>query len=68
MEKQWVETLTRERVLMIEDPNSVMDVMLGVIALTSGARDLDGYVKDMRRKEQTKERIEKVVKVLTPYS
>lgn len=39
-----------------------------MIALTSGARDLDGYVKDMRRKEQTKERIEKVVKVLTPYS
>lgn len=53
---------------MIDDPNSVMDVMLGIIALTSGKRTMEGYVADMRKKEQTKERIAKVTRTLTPYN
>jgi len=40
--------LGKERVLPLITPKACVDVMLGAIALTSGARDLDGYIKDMR--------------------
>jgi len=35
-------------VLNITHPKACIDVMLGAIALTSGARDLENYILDLR--------------------
>jgi len=64
---QWVHAIGEERVLMIETPKACIDVILGAIAITSGIRDLNGYIKDMKDRGQTKERIEEVTKALNPY-
>ena len=57
----WFNALGEERILEMKTPKAVIDVILGVIALTSGARTLEGYVKDMEERGQEKERIEEVV-------
>jgi hypothetical protein len=66
--EQWASTLGEERILMIQHPKACIDVMLGAIALTTGARDLEGYVEDMRKREQTEDRITEVVKSLKLYN
>jgi len=65
--KQWTDTLGAERVLMIKNPKACIDVMLGAIALTTGARDLEGYIGDMRTRGQTEERISEVSAALKLY-
>jgi len=66
--KQWIDTIGEERVLKFTDPKACVDIMLGVIALTTGVRTLETYVKDMKIREQTKERIELVKETLKLYS
>jgi len=44
---QWQATLGSERVLEISNPKACIDVILGAIAITSGTRTLDLYIKDM---------------------
>jgi len=66
--KQWVETIGDERVLQFTDPKACVDIMLGAIALTTGVRTLDTYIKDMKIREQTKERIALVTETLKKYS
>lgn len=43
----WARILGPERVLSLQDPKAVVDCILGAIAIASGTRDLDGYIKDM---------------------
>jgi hypothetical protein len=64
---QWREVLG-ERVLHLTDPKSVIDVMLGAIALTSGTRTLDSYMNDMKDRGQTTKRLKDVEKTLGTYS
>ena len=56
----WIDALGEERILEMKSPNAVIDVILGAIALTSGARTMEGYIKDMEARGQSKERIEEV--------
>jgi len=65
---QWNKALGEERVLDIEHPKAVMDIILGAIALTTGSRTMDTYIKDMKEREQTKERIDEVCKALKKYN
>jgi hypothetical protein len=65
---QWTNILGEERVLDIVTPKACIDVMLGAIALTSGARDLNGYVKDMKDRGQTEDRIKEVTNALNKYN
>ena len=57
----WIEALGEEWILEMKTPKACIDVILGVIALTSGARTMEGYVKDMEVRGQTKERIEEIL-------
>ena len=57
----WTEALGPERILEMETPKACIDVILGAIALTSGARTMEGYIKDMEVRGQSKERIKEVV-------
>jgi len=42
--------LGEERVLKMNNPKACVDVMLGAIAITSGARTLEGYINDMKER------------------
>ena len=68
MSKKWAEALGPERILDVQTPKACIDVVLGAIAITSGARNLEGYIKDMRSREQTNERIKEVTKSLILYN
>lgn len=56
----WATVLPSEHILMIDDPKAAVDIMLGVLAITSGAKKLDEYLEDMKEREQTDERINQV--------
>jgi len=56
------------RVLQFSDPKACVDVMLGAIALATGARSLDAYVKDMQKRGQSAARITNVTAALRPYA
>jgi hypothetical protein len=72
--RQWTDAIGQENVLLLEDPKSVVDVMLGAIALVSGSRDLDTYVADLKGlgadpdRTQTPERIDHVTNSLKNLS
>lgn len=68
MSKKWAEALGPERILDVQTPKACIDVVLGAIAITSGARNLEGYIKDMRDRGQTNERIKEVTKSLILYN
>lgn len=59
--KPWEEALGKERILEMKTPKACIDVILGAIALVSGSRTLEGYVKDMEVRGQDKARIEEVL-------
>jgi hypothetical protein len=63
---QWREVLPEENILVIDDSKAVVDAMLGALAITSGSRDLDGYLADMKVRLQTDERIEEMRRTLGP--
>ena len=64
IKEQWTTAIGKAHVLEINDPRAVIDVVLGAIAITSGARNLQGYIKDMEERGQTKERIAEVTGAL----
>lgn len=65
--KHWCETLGEERVMTVESPKGCVDVILGIIAMTSCARDLADYLIDMEERGQSEERIKEVGEILTKY-
>lgn len=65
--KMWEEALGVERILDIQNAKACIDIILGAIAITSGARTLDEYLKDMEQRGQTKNRLEEVKCSLEPY-
>lgn len=48
-------------------PKACIDVILGAICITSGARTLETYVADMEERGQEKSRIEEVINALKHY-
>lgn len=64
---QWEMTLSEERVIMLSEPKAIVDVILGLIALTSESRTLEEYLKDMEQRGQSGERIDLVKRTLSNY-
>lgn len=62
---QWEDLLGSDHVLIMQDPKAVVDVMLGAIAMTSGTRDLAGYLVDMKNRGQDAKRISEVSETLS---
>lgn len=50
--------------LKVSEPKAVVDVLLGVVAISTGARTLEQYIQDMRDRGQTDKRIQNVEKAL----
>ena len=68
IKKQWYSTIGKERVLEIETPKACIDVILGAIAITSGTRNLETYINDMEKRDQSQQRIIEVSKALKLYA
>jgi hypothetical protein len=62
--KQWATVIPSERILRIDDPRSIIDVLLGALTILEGTSTLDGYLGDMRSRNQTEERIAEVARAL----
>ncbi len=48
--KQWQRALGKEHVVDLPSDLAIADVLLGIITLTSGARDLKGYLEDVKNR------------------
>jgi len=57
---QWATVLPPERILPIEDPGRILDVMLGAIAITEGSRDLAGFLSDLQGRDHSAAEIHQV--------
>lgn len=51
--EQWASVLPREHILLIDSPHSIVDVVLGALAISSGTTDLEGYLDDLQAREHT---------------
>jgi uncharacterized protein YfaP (DUF2135 family) len=45
---QWATVIPKEHILRVGDPKSIIDVLLGALAIADGKVDLATYLKDMR--------------------
>ena len=62
--KQWKGMIGNERVQRLTKPKEIVDDILGIVAVGTKARTINGYLDDMRDRGQTPERIQDVRKVL----
>ncbi|KAF0249154.1 MAG: putative arginine biosynthesis protein ArgJ, partial [bacterium] len=53
IKRQWANVIPPENILLIDDPQGIVDVMLGALALVEGTSDLDTYLVDMQGRGQT---------------
>lgn len=66
--KQWQDILGAQNVIRLKSAKAVVDVMLGIIALVTEARNSSQYTADLVGKGQTEKRIEEVEEILKPLS
>ncbi len=65
---QWANVIPEEHILIIDEPESIVDVMLGALALTAGSSDLDGYMVDLKNRENSQARISQTMLALEQLS
>lgn len=66
---QWKAVLPPERILLIENPKAIVDVLLGALVVTEKDQySLDDYIKHMEERGQTKTRCEQVYQALLPLT
>lgn len=68
IEATWKKLLPPERVVLVKDPASIVDQILGIIAIMSRSRTLNTYAKDMKDRGQTDTRIAIVQESLKPLA
>ncbi|MEM7183547.1 MAG: hypothetical protein AAF518_21745 [Spirochaetota bacterium] len=56
--EQWASVLPRENILLIEDANSIIDVMLGALSIVGANNDLDTFIVDMKQRQAANVMIE----------
>ena len=64
----WNDLLAPQHNIRIQEEKSIVDLMLGIIALCGKARTLDGYIDDMEAREQTELRRKNVRTALDDLS
>lgn len=60
----WEKLLAPQHVVKIQEQKSIVDLMLGVVAMISEARTLESYKVDMLERGQTQDRVDNVSKSL----
>jgi hypothetical protein len=61
---QWATVIPKEHILRVGDPKSIIDVLLGALAIADGKVDLDTYLRDMGEMGATEERLHEVERAL----
>jgi len=56
----WASVIPKAHILRISDPKSIIDVLLGALAIANGARDLEGFVADLEASGSDASRIAEV--------
>jgi uncharacterized protein YfaP (DUF2135 family) len=54
---QWATVIPKDHIIRVGDPKSIIDVLLGALAIADGKVDLDTYLKDMRELGSAEDRI-----------
>jgi hypothetical protein len=54
---QWATVLPKEHIIRVGDPKSIIDVLLGALAIADGKVDLDTYLRDMRELGAPEDRV-----------
>lgn len=62
---QWRDALGADRIMELNNAKAVVDAMLGVVSVSSGARTIETYVEDMENRGQDDDRIKQVSACLT---
>jgi hypothetical protein len=65
---EWRKYIPEERIIRLKQEKSIIDVMLGIIAMTTKTRDLDKYTQDLVVRGQNDERISSVKSSLQNYT
>ncbi len=69
--EMWRRVLGDNNVFIVPEDQAIVDMLLGILALGNGVRTLDGYLEDMRKREQTparREMIRQIFKNFVPPS
>ncbi len=53
----WGSVIPKDHILRIQDPKSVIDVLMGALAIANGARDLDGFMADLAANGAAEDRL-----------
>ncbi len=61
---QWASVLPREHIIRVGDPRSIIDTLLGALAIADGKVDLDTYCKDLRELGASEDRVAEVERSL----
>jgi len=65
---QWETIISRERILRLNEPKAVVDVMLGAISIAKGTRSLEKYGQDMKSRGQDRGRMDLVNSTLAGFA
>lgn len=65
--EDWKKALAPNHVIKVNEEKSIIDIMLGIVAIQYGSRDLSSYIDDMVDRGQSDERIENVKKSLEDW-
>jgi len=65
---QWATVIPREHILRVQDPKSIIEVLMGALGIADGATDLQRFVADLRERGTEAERIADVEAALTNLS
>ncbi|MFO0548682.1 MAG: hypothetical protein U0271_09855 [Polyangiaceae bacterium] len=61
---EWARVIGREHILQVSDPRSIVDVLLGALAIVEGTATLDAYAKDLATRGSTEARVKQVRRAL----
>lgn len=61
---QWANVIPEENILLIDDPHSIIDVMLGTLSIVAANNDLDDYIVDLKSRENVLPRVEQTQNAL----
>ena len=64
----WGSVIPKDHILRIDDPKSIIEVLLGALAISNGQRDLDGFIADITALGATEARLADVRQALAGLS
>lgn len=64
IKQQWAGVIPDENILLIDDPHSIIDVMLGTLSIVAADNELEDYIVDLKGRENVLPRVEQTQNAL----